>query len=167
MIFFKHFVLLALLYTAVPLLARAFGNRAQRAAGVAPVPFDRAYILQSVLLGCLFPLAAQGGFQLCTALGIGPMAARLVSLGVVSLGFGAFLAMQEYVHGWWAVCLALAGGIGTALLYGVLPYNEATQALLAVCLTALPILAVEMPGGPMPRLLFCGRVVLPIRGYLR
>ena len=167
MIFVKHFVFLAVLFAAIPLVARMTANRVQRIAGVAAVPIDLAFLAQTVLLGVLFPLAAQGGFQFLVSTGLAPLWARVIALGAVSLSYGVFLSLQEYVHGWWAVVLAVVGGVGTALLYGVLPFNEVTQALLAVTLTALPILAVEVPGGPLPRTIFSGRVVLPIRGYLR
>lgn len=167
MIFVKHFVFLAILFAFIPVLARLAANRVQRIAGVASVPIDWAFVAQTALLGILFPLAAQGGFQFLASVGVPLLWARVVALGLVGLGYGVFLSLQEYVHGFWAISLALVGGVGTALLYGVLPYNEATQALLAVTLTALPMLALEVPGGPIPRTLFSGRVVLPIRGYLR
>ncbi|MDI9641233.1 hypothetical protein QPK87_06110 [Kamptonema cortianum] len=166
MIFVKHFILLAALYALVPIAGRFVINRSNRAAGYAPIPYDWPFVVQCLVLGCLYPLAAQGAFEILTP-ALDPLPARIIALTLISLGYGAFWSLQEYMHGWAAVFLALVGGAATALLYGVIPYNEATQAFLAICLTTLPIFAIDAPKGPVRRALAVGRALLPIRGDVR
>lgn len=167
MIFTKHLVYLAALFALLPVIARLAANRAGRIAGQAPVPIDLAFLIQTVGLGILFALASQGGWELLVQFNVDPQIARYVSLGIVGLLYGAFIGLQDYVYGGWAVFLGLAGGLLTAFLYSVLPFGFATQALLGLTMTALPILAIEIPGAPISRIIRAGQALLPVRGYIR
>lgn len=167
MTFTKHFVLLFAFFALMPLAARLLANRAGRVAGQAPVFIDVPFLVQTVLVGAGLALAAQGGFSLAVSLGMSEVAARFTALGLVGLLYGAFFALQDYVYSGWALALGLLGGLATAGLHPFLPINTVTATLLVVLLTVLPVLAVEVPGGPIRRVLEAGQGLLPVRGYLR
>lgn len=167
MTFLKHFILLAALFISLPLLGRLFINRINRRAGVAAVPIDLPFLLQTVALGILFPIAADGGFVVFSQLNLPGQVPRFLSLGLIGLLYGWFFGLQPYVYTWPSIILGLIGGLLTAFLYTVLPFNLITLALFAATFTILPLLAMEFPEGPVGRILQAGSTLLPIRGYLR
>lgn len=167
MTFVKHSILLTILFIALPLLTRILINRINRRAGLAGVPIDLPFLIQTVGLGIIFPLAANGTWELLTMTPINPVVARYISLAVVGGLYGSFYALQSYVYRWPAVILGIVGGLLAALLYSVLPFTSLTLALCAMALTVLPVLAVEFPLGPLGRIIQAGQTLLPLRGYLR
>lgn len=167
MTFFKHSILLTVLFAALPLLARMVVNRVNRRVGVAQIPIDWVFLLQCVGLGIVFPLAANGCWEILTKFNMISAVARYVSLGLVGLLYGWFIGLQDYIYKWPAIALGLAGGLLTALLYSVLPYNLLTLAVFAMSLTVFPLLAIEFPQGPIGRIIRAGQSLVPLRGYLR
>jgi len=167
MIFLKHSILLTLLYIFLPLLARLLINRINRRAGYANVPIDLPFLIQCVCLGIIFPLAANGGWEFFTSVGMPAQAARYLSLGLVGGFYGWFYALQDYVYNWPALILGVAGGLLTAFLYTVIPFNIVTLAVFAMTLTILPLLALEFPQGPIGRIIRAGQSLLPVRGVVR
>jgi hypothetical protein len=166
-IFGKHLLYLSLIFMAVPLASRILINRINRRAGIAAVPIDVPYLLQAIVLGFLFALAAEGGFEFMRSWGMRENIARLISLGLVGGMYGWFFGIQEYVHTYAAIFLGIAGGLCTAALYILLPFDPMTQAVFAAVLTVLPLLSIDFPEGPIGRTLRAGMGVLPIKGYLR
>ncbi|MFM9871978.1 MAG: hypothetical protein ACKVQS_00770 [Fimbriimonadaceae bacterium] len=167
MIFLKHSILLTVLFVCLPLLARILINRINRRVGFANVPIDIPFLIQCLCLGIVFPLAANGGWAFFTSMGMQGQVARYVSLGLIGGMYGWFYALQDYVYNWPAILLGLGGGILTAFLYTVIPFNILTLALFATTLTVLPLLALEFPQGPIGRIIRAGQSLLPIRGVLR
>lgn len=167
MTFLKHSILLTVLFICLPLLTRVLINRVNRRVGMAGVPIDLPFLLQCIGLGIIFPLAANGGWEIFTAIGMPGQAARYLSLGLIGGFYGWFFALQDYVYPWPAAFLGVGGGLLTAFLYTVVPFNSVTLALFAMTLTVLPILAVEFPQGPIGRIIQAGQSLLPLRGYLR
>ncbi len=167
MIFLKHSILLTLLYICLPLLARLLINRINRRAGYANVPIDAPFLIQCICLGIIFPLATNGGWEFLTSMGMQAQPARYISLGLVGAFYGWFYALQDYVYTWPAILLAIAGGLVTAFLYTLLPFNMITLAVFAMTLTVLPLLALEFPQGPIGRIIRAGQSLLPIRGVVR
>lgn len=167
MTFVKHSILLTALFILLPIFARLLINRTNRRAGTAAVPIDLPFLFQAVLLGILFPIAADGGFVLFSQIGIPGEVPRYLSLGLVGTLYGWFFGLQPYVYTVPAIMLGFGGGLLTALLYTLLPFNLLTLALFAAVLTVLPLLAIEFPEGPVGRIIQAGQSLLPIRGYLR
>lgn len=169
MIFFKHVWYLAVMYAAVLLAARLLINRVNRRAGIAAVPIDAPFLLQTGFLSLLFPLAAQGGFDFLRSLGVVESISRLVSLGLVGALYGWFFGLQTYVHRFASIALGIAGGLCTAALYLLIPTDPFffAQAIFAAAMLVLPLLAIDFPEGPIGRTLRAGMSILPIRGYLR
>lgn len=167
MTFVKHSILLTVLFICLPLLTRLLINRVNRRVGIASVPIDLPFLIQCVGLGIVFPLAANGAWELFTSIGLSGQIARYLSLGLIGGFYGWFYALQDYVYAWPAFFLGLGGGLITALLYSLVPFNALTLALFAMTLTVLPILAVEFPQGPIGRIIQAGQSLLPLRGYLR
>lgn len=167
MTYFKHSILLTLLFILLPVLARVVINRVNRRVGVAEVPIDWMFLLQCLGLGIVFPLAANGTWELLTKFNMAAMPARYVSLGLVGGLYGWFMGLQDYVYKWPAIVLGIGGGLLTAFLYGVLAFNTLTLAVFAMTLTVLPLLAIEFPQGPIGRIIQAGQSLVPLRGYLR
>lgn len=167
MIFLKHSILLTVLFVCLPVLARLLINRINRRAGYANVPIDIPFLLQTICFGIIFPLAANGGWELFTSMGLQSQAARYLSLGLVGTLYGWFYALQDYVYKWPALLLGLGGGLLTAFLYTLIPFNILTLAIFATTLTVLPLLALEFPQGPIGRIIRAGQSLLPIRGVVR
>jgi hypothetical protein len=166
-IFLKHSILLTLLFICLPLVARLLINSINRRAGYANVPIDVPFLLQCLFLGIVFPLAANGGWEFFTDMGMRSQVARYVSLGLVGAMYGWFYALQDYVYKWPAIMLGLGGGLLTAFLYTIVPVNILTLALFAMTLTVFPLLALEFPQGPIGRIIRAGQSLLPIRGVVR
>jgi len=166
-IFGKHLVYLSVIFMLVPLAARMLINRINRRAGIAAVPIDVPFLAQTICLGFLFALAAEGGFEFMRSWGMKENIARLISLGLVGGMYGWFFGLQEYVHQLAAIFLGTAGGLCTAALYILLPFDPITQAVFVAALTVLPLLSIDFPEGPIGRTLRAGMGILPIKGYLR
>ena len=167
MTFIKHSVLLTLLFIALPLLGRLLINRVNRRVGMAPVPIDLPFLMQCVGLGIVFPLAANGAWEILTMTGASSQLARFLSLGLIGALYGWFFGLQDYVYLWPAIVLGSIGGVLTALLYSLIAFNALSLALFAMTFTILPLLAIEFPQGPIGRILQAGQSLLPLRGYLR
>jgi hypothetical protein len=165
--FVKHVALLALLFALIPMVARLLSNRVNRRVGSAPIGLDPAFLVQCILLGITFSLAANGAWEFFTLVGISPSLARFLSLSAVGVLYGWFFGLQDYMYKWPSIALGMCGGLLTALLYAFLPYNPATLALFAATMTIFPLLAIEFPQGPIGRLVTAGQSFIPLRGYVR
>lgn len=161
----KHLVLMSLALLAVPAAARVFARFAGRANRVVRPGVGLLFLLSRVGLALLVPVVAQALYA--GLWGSWPDEARYLALGLTGAAYGAtFGDWEDYPPVAGAFWGAL-GGLGTALLYALLPPSGEARALCVALFAALPLLAYEPFSARARRRLSSHGMIVPSRRMLR
>jgi len=163
----KHLLLMSLALLAVPIVGRVFARFSGRAHRVLRPGVGFVFVLSRLLLALAVPLLAQGAYAGLSAQWPNEAWNRLAALAFAGAVYGAFFGDEQDFPRFPGAIWGAFGGLGTALLYELIPSSSEGRALCVALFATVPLLAYRPFNHLVRRKLSSGGLISPNRRILR